>query len=296
MSCTTISYRNVWVVTSYDVSLQDWYGTSPEVTPTAADASHLTADSFKRAPSDVFHTPAGSRSTSMDFGILMDQQEVARSAAQGDAATSGEGDGKDGAGGGRHLVSGSRLANQSFAAIPEGTSRESSLGAAGLLATSAADGEASAAAEGATSTAQPASQPVSALPLQQQQEQTPAFAGAADQHDSLQAVDADRLDGVEDTEAATPPQKPGSAAEPNTDAAGDPLHPWSIANPPPVSLPQLQQQAAVATISLADASAPVGDAPMRRQILMLRSAQLFLAPCDRATTVSNYTTGWQACT
>lgn len=48
-----------------------------------------------------------------------------------------------------------------------------------------------------------------------------------------------------------------TAAHPNTNAEGDLLHPWSLANPTPLTAPK-PAAAAPATISLADATSPVG--------------------------------------
>lgn len=303
-------------------ALQDGYERSPPATPMAvglgagpaADPTLLTPGSFSRSHSDVFHTPAGSRSHSMEFPRIEEDAVAPIPGSDG-------GGGNGGREGGEVLPTygASRLSQQSYAVTAAGA-----VNAAGAAKQDRADGggaatapesgrdgssrpappptqqaeDAAAGDSGSTTTQQGAVSagshpgPAPAQPASPQRgaeevggstdSQPPASLSGPQLAASAQATEADAAGAVAAEQPAaaagagaaarTPAESSsgsgggsggtdaggsGTAAHPNTNAQGDLLHPWSLANPGPLAAPQ-PEDAGPATISLADASSPVG--------------------------------------
>lgn len=243
----------------------------------AADPSLLTPASFVRTQSDVFHMSAASRVHSMEFPRVDEEEDEAESAAaEQQEAEWGNGGSQSPA------VGPSRLSTLSYAAVAgsgaQGSSSDAAApDAAGGFAVAAAGDPVSAAEGGAAPevaespdmNASPASLPSDS---QNQAARSAASspgqpsAGTAKQSATAGAADAAGLDSGNAAGRAQADAAPASlhaaagtpsSVEPPTNAEGDLLHPWSLARPSPLAVPN-PADAAPATISLANASAPVG--------------------------------------
>lgn len=267
--------------------LQDGYERSPPATPgvsvaagdAAPAAASLTPASFARVRSDVFHTPAGSRFHSMEFPR---SDEEKTTAAEEVAGKEQQGHGDDDSAAalpstGRSPLSKPPYANAaasdvsrnggSAAAPGDGdtgrrTAGEESSPASSSAAMPVMDSRAADEVGTSQHVQPPDSRQATSGSSSSSLPSTPAFAARADS-DVQPSADASirTSDAAEQAQpdALSRHAPAGTAldASPFSNAEGDPLHPWSLARPAELASPN-PADAAPATISLADASAPVG--------------------------------------
>ena len=274
----------------YDTPMlvQDGYERSPPATPgvsvaagdAAPAAASLTPASFARVRSDVFHTPAGSRFHSMEFPCVDEEKTTAAEEIVGKEQ---QGRGDDDSAADLSTTGRSPLSKPPYAnAAASDVSRNS--------------GSAAAPGSGDTGrhTAGEESTPASSSAVMPPMDSRAADEDSTSQHvqppDSRQATAGSSSSSLRPTSASVAPadsdgqpsadasRHTSNAAEqaqsdalsrhapagtaldarPCSNAEGDPLHPWSLARPAQLAVPN-PADAAPATISLADASAPVGE-------------------------------------
>jgi hypothetical protein len=266
--------------------VQDGYERSPPATPPEGSstgdadvpAASLTPASFARVRSDVFHTPAGSRFQSMEFLRVdeekpsaaediagMQQQRHGDGDSAVDLSTIGHGPFSKPPNANVAASDVTRNAGDAAASGVSDTGRhtagEESTGASSFAATSPMDsGEARAAEENGT-LQPPASRQAAADSSSSSPAPAAAVPAGSDSQPSANASRSASNAGEQaQPDAASRHAPAGTAldASPPSNADGDPLHPWSLARPAQLAVPN-PADAAPATISLADASAPVGE-------------------------------------
>lgn len=248
----------------------------------AADPSLLTPASFVHTQSDGVRTPAGSRVHSMEFPRV-DEQEEAQQREGGDCKGEPE------------TPAASRLSRPSYAAVAASAAHDSSSDAAaqdiaGTNGRAAASGSRPAAGDAAASPQQSDSGHQAEDSAASSPSQPPAC-DAADSAEAKPASNGTDIDSSAGHATAEAPPPSGRAAgtpssiEPPTNAEGDLLHPWSLAQPAPLAVPK-PADAAPATISLADASAPVGELSMERQRYSMRAVPVH--NCNECQSIQNH--------